>query len=85
MPWPDGAASVTAGELRAQPGDGRPVAGAVLPSEARLAANYLVSRQSARTALRQPAAGGLVIRVPGRGTLVAPPAREATRAREEIG
>jgi GntR family transcriptional regulator len=78
--WPDEPARVIGGDLRDQLGDGRPRSGAVLPSASQLAASYLVSRQSARIALRQLAADGLVVRVPGRSTLAAPPGHEALRA-----
>ena len=79
MAWPDEAARVIAGELRAQLTNGRMQKGTVLPSESQLAASYLVSRQSARNALRQLADDGLVVRVPGRGTLASPPDQPARR------
>jgi GntR family transcriptional regulator len=67
-------------ELRDQLSDGRLRSGSVLPTESQLAAAYLVSRQSARIALRRLAADGLVVRVPGRGTLAAPFGHEAIPA-----
>ena len=77
MPWPDEAARAVAGELRAQLGDGRLRTGAVMPSEAQLAASYVVIRHSARIALRLLAADGLVVRLPDRGTFAALPAHQA--------
>jgi DNA-binding GntR family transcriptional regulator len=71
---------VIAGELRDQLSDGRLRSGSVLPTVSQLAARYLVSRQSARIALRQLAADGLLVRVPGRGTLAASLSREAVPA-----
>jgi DNA-binding FadR family transcriptional regulator len=72
--------------LRDQLSDGRLRTGAVLPSEAQLAAGCLVNRQSARTALRQ-LADGLVVRVPAgarsprRQLRKSPgPSREVTRS-----
>ena len=86
MPWPDEAAHVIAGELRAQLGDGHLRTGAVMSSEARLSTSYLVS-VSARISLWLLAADGLVVRLPGRGTFAAPPAHQALPAgqsREQI-
>ncbi|GAA4065850.1 GntR family transcriptional regulator [Actinomadura miaoliensis] len=61
-----------AGELRAQIESGAFVPGAALPSEARICERYGVSRFTARQALRQLEAAGLVECVRGRGRVVLP-------------
>jgi DNA-binding GntR family transcriptional regulator len=81
VPWPDEAAHVIAGELRAQLEDGHLRTGAVMSSEAQLSTSYLFS-QSARISLRLLAADGLVVRLPGQGTFAAPPAHQALSARQ---
>ena len=80
MTWPDEAARVIAGELRGQLSDGRLRSGAVLPSASQLAASYLVSRQSARIALRQLAADGVMVHVPGRARSPLHPVMRPSRA-----
>ena len=73
-------------DLRDQLSDGRLHGGAVLLSETH-AARYQVSGLSARIALRQLAAGGLVVREPGRGRFAGPPghqAHSASQARERV-
>jgi len=47
---------------------------AALPTEAAIAAEYGVSRQTVRRAFQDLVAEGLVFRVPGRGTFATPPA-----------
>ncbi len=60
------------GALRREIGSGGLGPGSALPSEVELARRYGVSRATVRQALGGLAEGGLVRRVPGRGTFVRP-------------
>lgn len=50
-----------------------------LPTEADIAGNYAVSRQTVRRAFQDLVAEGLVFRVPGRGTFATPPSARYLR------
>jgi DNA-binding GntR family transcriptional regulator len=65
---PDAAYAILARELRAAIFRGRYTDGSRLPTEAELASEYQVSRQTVRRAFHDLVAEGLVTRVPGRGT-----------------
>jgi DNA-binding GntR family transcriptional regulator len=65
-----GAYKTIADALRARIAGGEFTAGAALPSEAALCAEYRVSRNTLRRALDQLAAEGLVAAQPGRGRVV---------------
>lgn len=60
-------------DLRTQIGEERFAAGTPLPTEAELARQYGVSRQTVRRAFHALVAEHLVFRVPGRGTFATPP------------
>jgi len=60
------------GDLRAQILSGAFPDGAALPTEAEIANQYAVSRQTVRRAFQDLVSEGLVFRVPGRGTFATP-------------
>ena len=60
-------------DLRSQVLNGQYPAEVALPTEAQIATQYSVSRQTVRRAFQDLVAEGLVFRVPGRGTFAMPP------------